>query len=446
MKFTQKHQERLSRPRPILFCAIVGISCSPWLILLGTDTYLRQQQVQTNLQAEVFFAQVPLHLSNPAAEQVDRIGAQLGLVPNASYAVPILVSNSAAKDFAAIEDSLNKFLLSQSSKISGPLEALPSDLANYVTAYQPIIDALQRYLINSEAPQWEMDSDRMSDPTYPPPGFFNIRSLQKLLLLSAMQSQQKGQTTEVFDTLEASWQLNKTIAERSDLSSQVLVAVISAQRASILRHLDHVPPQWQDRMRSQLSLQPIMKGVTFETWLQYRIRQNAWIPTSLAKADAGFGEKLRVMFANRFSAQSYFKLVSLNSTQTAHKALQQLAELDVCTTPQVVAEERLAEIETARWNHSSAIEPSVVTKRWQTAGMRSLSLELSLHVLQLKAQFEATGAWPTAIAPLPSEACPDERWIYTTHKDGSISLSFSQKLLSPAAIPLTYHSQQKAPP
>ncbi|MEM6598492.1 MAG: hypothetical protein AAF635_10010 [Cyanobacteria bacterium P01_C01_bin.69] len=443
MKLTKKQREHLSRPRPVLFCIIIGLLCAPWMLLFGIDAYLRHQQIQTELQAKAFFSQIPTHTSNASAEQVDRLGAQLGLGPNVGYTTPVALNRNAATAFSSIEPALNEFLYAQSGKASGPLDPLPPKLANFISTHQLEIDQLQRYLLEHEPPQWEMDSDRMSDPTYPPPGFFNIRSLQKILLLSALQAHQQSQPTKVFDILEASWQLNKTVANRSDLSSQVLVAVISSQRASILRHLDNVPPQWQSRLQSQLPIQPIMKGVVFETWLRYRIKQNAWIPTAVASTDAGLAEKFRVIFANRFSAQSYFKLISLDSTQTAHRALDNLNQLNICTTPQIIAERQLANVKTASWNRSEGISAEVVAKRWQTAGMRSLSLELSLHVIQLKSHLETTGAWPTDLQPISSQFCPGEQWHYTSHPDGSISLSFSQKFLSPSAVPLTYRS---APP
>ncbi|MGD1867238.1 MAG: hypothetical protein ACFB0D_22030 [Phormidesmis sp.] len=446
MKLNPKQREQLKRPRPILFCVIIGLFCSPWLVLFGIDTYLRQQQVQTNLQAKAFFAQVPIHTSNPAAEQIDRLGARLGLNPNVSYLSTIEPDVSAAKDFVAIEQLLNDFLHSQSGKVSGPLDPLPAELERYINLRQPIIDEMQTYLLNNEAPRWVMDSDRMTDPNYPPPGFFNIRSLQKLLLLSAMQAHQQGRVNDVANILEASWQLNKTITERSDLSSQVLVAVISAQRASLLRHFDQVPSHWQARLQQQSQAQPIMKGVVFETWLRYRIQQNAWIPAAVAGPDASGGEKIRAMLANRFSVQSYFKLASLKNTQAARRALEQLTGLNVCTTPQVVVEKRLFTIETDGRNKGAEDAfAAVIAKRWQTAGMRSLSLELSHHVLQLKAEAQASGSWPIHRVPIASEACPGAEWVYTLHDDGSMSFDFSHILLSPSAIPLRYRSSYLSP-
>jgi len=444
LKLITKQREHLKRPRPILFIVVVGIFCSPWLLLLGIDTYLRQQQVQTEVQANAFFAQIPVHIGNSSAEQIDRLGAQLGISPNTSYTTPIRINRQAGQAFIAIEGSLNDFLHSQSSKISGPLDPLPTELRSYIEQNQLIINELQSYLLSHEAPQWEMNSDHMSDPDYPAPGFFNIRSLQKLLLLSAMQANQQGQQAKVFDILEASWQLNKTITQRADLSSQVLVAVISAQRAGLLRHIDNAPPYWQTRLRQQSQIQPIMKGMVFESWLRYRISQNAWIPATIVKTDAGLGEKIRAVFTNRFSAQSYFKLTALKNTQTAQRVHEQLIGLNVCTTPQATAEKRLANMEKTGREKGESGSASVVAKRWQTAGMRSLSLELSHHVLQLKARFQATGTWPTQIAPIESTICPGESWLYTVYPDGSISLHLSQTLLSPSAIPLIYHSSHQA--
>ena len=338
MKLTPQQKARLSRPRHFLFLLVIGLFCLPWLCLFGINLYLQQAQAQIDKQADAYFSQIDSYEGNASAEQIDQLSAKLGLLPNTAYAHPIEINREAALHYQGIEASLNQFLIEQTSKVSGPLDSLPIELQSYLTAQRDTLTEIQTYLLNHEAPRWSSDSELMALSDHKPMGFFNVRSIQKLLLLAALDAYHH-QPNEVVNTLEASWKLNESIKQRSDLSSQVLLSVISHQRASILRHLDNVPLHWHIRIQTQAQSQPILKGLIFENWLRYRTLQGTWIPTITPAENAPISEKVRAALSNRFSAQGYFKLSAINTTQTTHQALAQLKQLNVCTTPKITAEQ-----------------------------------------------------------------------------------------------------------
>lgn len=440
LKLTPKQREQLARPRPVLFTIIIGTICLPWGLLFGANVYLQQQQPQLDAQSASFFDQTPVHHTNLAARRFDELGAQLGLGPNATYQNPIFVDTAAAQSFQTIETSLSQFLEAQSNKISGPLDPLPPELQQFFQAYQPIIDQLQSYLLTGAIPQWEMDIEQMADTSYQAPGFFNVRSVHKLLLISAVQAHSQNNLQQALDALEASWLLNQAIVQRSDLSSQISVSVISAQQAGLLRHISNVPPHWQPRLIALSQQQPVIKGVRFEAWLRYEIAKSGWIPILVPAETASMGERLQASIANSFSLQAYFKLLTVNRTRTAHKALVQLTESTICDRSQTDMEAHLTNIRTAKWNGDTAISPVITAKRWQTAGDRTLALELSQYVLEIKQKLAKDGQWPSTYPSKPSQVCPGEHWHYQ-QTDSGILLSFSKQLLSPTAIPLIYRSR-----
>ncbi|MGC1527964.1 MAG: hypothetical protein WA783_18110 [Phormidesmis sp.] len=446
MKLTQKQREQLNRPRPVLFALVAGAFCLPWIVLFAANSYLRQQQQQVDAQAKHFFDQVLQYAGNDSAEQFDRLSAQLGFTPNAQYSTPAITDGLAAANFQAIDPLLTQFLQTETHKISGPLDPLPLVLQQYLQQQQTPLIKVQQHLLSSPDPQWDVNIERLTDVEYRSPGFFNVHNVQKLLLLKVLDAHQHHQPDEMLAALEASWRLNRAIAQRSDLSSQISLSITAAQQASILRHLPDVPVYWQPRLLEQSLQQPIMKGLRFEVWLRYLTSQAAWIPsfaptdsaTDNATNSATVSEKLRTTLTNRFSIQTYFQLVSVNNTQTVHRALDQLAALNVCTTPQVVAEKIIANTHTAVWNNAIPLSPTVIARRWQTTGNRALALELSEYVLALKHLYPATDTWPAALPTKPSLACPGKHWRYQKANDGMITLSLNSQMLSPAAIPLSY--------
>ncbi len=446
LKFNPKQRKQLHRPRPLLFFAVIGTLCLPWLFLLGANGYLRHQQKLIDAEAERFFTQISTHSGNASGQTFDALSAKIGLSPNATYSQPIFINGPNALAFQRIESMLSHFIEQQSNKVTGPLDPLPPLLQQYLVTQQADIDRIQAHLLTSPPPLWNMDIKQLTDASYLAPGFFNVRSVQKLLLLAVIDAHHRGQSAEVIATLDAIWQLNQAIAQRSDLSSQVSVSVISAQQAGLLRHLPNVPVYWQNRLVEQSHHQPVMKGVRFEAWLRYETLKAGWIPTAAPSKTASVSEKMQTGLSNRFSFQTFFKLLSIDSAQTLHRALDQLEELNVCTTSQAGAEAMLSDIQTAFWNSGTALSPEVMGRRWQTAGDRALSLELSQYILQIKQQQEKTGQWPNTVKSKRSQVCPGEQWRYQRNHDNAISISLSKQLLSPTAIPHLYRSASPSGP
>ncbi len=445
MKLTLKQREQLNRPRPVLFVITVGLLCLPWIGLLAASSQLHRQQQQIDAQAKRFFDQVPQHASNDSAQQFDRLGAQLGFLPNAYYSASVAIDPLAAASYQAIDPVLNQFLQAQTSKVSDLLDPLPIVLQQYLQQQRTDLSAIEQYLLNGPAPQWEMNIERLATTDYPSPGFVNVHNVQKLLLLLALDAHQRNRPREALTALEASWWLNHAIAQRSDLPSQISVSIISAQQGAILRHLSDVPSHWQPRLLVQSQQQPIMKGLRFETWLRYQTSQASWLPAVASEKDTAVSKRLRSALARRFSVQTYFKLVLIDNTQTVHRALNKLTALNVCTTPQISAEKIVANTHTADWNNHIPFSPAITARRWQTTGSRMLSLELSGYVLEVKHLYSQgnkgtdTHAWPDSLPDKPSLTCPGESWRYRKADDGMISLSFSNQLPSPTAIPLSYY-------
>jgi hypothetical protein len=448
LKLTPKQKEQLRRPRPFLFLLIMGAFSLPWLLLCKNGVQSRRQQAQMSVQSEAFFAQFDTYPRNASAKQFDRLGANLGFIPNDPRSLIYQLNPDAERAYYKIEEPLGQFLHTQAAKVSGPLEALPPELASYLKAAKPELDALQTHLLKGEAPMWEINADHMSDQNYPFPGLVNTLNTQKLLLLSAIDHHQRHQSSEMASALEASWQLNQAIARRPDLVSQVSASVVAEYQAGLLRHLDEVPPEWSARLAQQSDQLSVVKGLEFDVWLQYKSLQKS---LALVVTRSGMGMKALSYW---FSPVYYFNLANIDTARTAHRALAQLSVLDVCTTSQSMAEAILAKEETAEWNEAIAPIPAVLARRWKVAGDRALAQELTQQVLQAKQQakqqaqvanqapHQGTNQWPESLPDKASSTCPKEHWIYRRESDNTVTISFSKALMPAPSVPLRYQSLQ----
>lgn len=401
----------------------------------------RQQQAQMEAEAITYFAQFPVYRRNTAARQFDQIAADLGFIPNDPGSLILRVRREAERAYQTIEETLSEFLQQQAAKVSGPLDPLPPALSAYLNAHKDAIAAAQSQILESEAPRWEMDFERMSELNYPFPGFVNVFNLQKLLLLSAIDHDHKGRPDEALKTLEASWRLNQAIAQRPDLVSQMLASVVSEQQAGILRHLENVPTVWQTRLTEQSQHPSVIAGLQFDAWLQYQISQNSLMHLIQRPGAVTDLEKLLATLSYWFSPAYGLALTVIDTTRTAHQALDQLSPLDICATPLPAAELILSQEKTAWWNSATAISPVVVARRWQAAGDRALTLELTQKVLQAK-QLSQAGQWPNQLPGLASEVCSGEKWVYERANDNTITLSLSAQRMPAPTVPFVYRSSR----
>ena len=452
---------------------VIGLLGLPWLLLFRNGILSRQQQQAVAVQSSAFFAQVDTYPRNISAQQFDRLGAGLGFDPNDPRNLNFKLDKHAAIAYQQIEGDLTQFIQMQAAKASEPLSDLPPHLATYLQLAKPKLNKIQTHLLESELPVWEMDVAQMSEQNYPFPSLANTANVQKLLLLTAIDSHRRGQYLEMQASLEASWRLNQAIVRRPDLVSQVSASAISSYQTGLLRHLSNVPSQWQARLNQQPS---VLSGLTFDVWLQYATLQkllsatthgisadtSTSISTSVA-SDQALADALETRPAARlmgalsywFSPVHYFLLTNIDTAKTAHGAIDQLRNLDVCSTTQSEAQKLLSKQKTARWNEAIAPVPSVLAKRWKTAGDRALAQELTQHILTAKQHLKTVGHWPKSISNTASKACPGEYWIYEHAPDNTITFSLSQvssgrsythSFLEPIpAIPLQYSTPKKAP-
>lgn len=395
----------------------MGIFGLPWLWLLRSGIQARQRQAHMEIRAADFFTPLATHPLNQSAESFDTLAADLGFPPNIYSNPAIRVDTAAGQAYLKIQEPLEQFFQTQTTKVSGSLEAPPAELQAYLSRYAEPITAVQTHVLGQAAPQWDMTLEQMFDPNYPFPGFVNVRNVQRLLLLSALDYNARGQQVEMLAALEASWQLNQALLQRPDLVSKILVSVVAEHQAGLLRHLDNVPEIWQTRLAFQAQQQSVLSGLQFDTWLQYKASQQS-LTAALYRSNSleSPQEKLMGALSYWFSPSYILQLRGIDYTQTVNRALAALAPLEVCSTTQRAAEQRVEQEMTATWNQGKQVATEIIARRWKIAGDRALSLELTQQVLHAKQHHAETGQWPEPSARIHSETCSEEFWSWAYDK------------------------------
>lgn len=385
-------------------------------------------------QAASFFAQLPTYPRNLSAKQFDLLAAELSLAPNDSTSLDIQFNEEDADAYKAIELLLREFLKKQAATPSGTLDDIPPELKQYLDDYSTQLRAIQTHLLEQPIPEWDLTYEYMVDPHYPFPGFFNIRSVQELLLLSALDYHHQQESTEMIATLEASWRLNQALLQRPDLNAQLSISTVADYQAGLLRHLNDVPEIWINRLEQQQQ-QSVITAHTFETWLLYKIQQHSIRETVYqAEPNAPLGDKIQSTIIHWFSPTYIMQLRAIDTAQSTHRALEHLAGLDVCTTTQQAAEQQMSQEKTAGWNQTSIAAPGLLARRWKITGDRALNLELTQKVLQAKQHLREHGTWPEELPELGSTTCENARWVYTQNSDdNTLSLYLDQP-----PMPTTY--------
>lgn len=468
LKFTacQRTFLKVKRLRSFLFLSVLAALGMPWLLLFNAGVRARKQSARMDEAASYFLTHFPAQSQNSAAARFDRLAAELGFVSNGS--TKLFVAAAAEQDYRRIAALLDDFLETQLSKSSGSLDALPEELSQYLAKYKSSLTALQTHLLESPAPVWALDIDRMSRADYPHPGFTNAFNVQKLLLLLAVERSASGHLEQMMQAMEASWRLNEAISQRPDLVSQLLVSSTIERQAGLLRHMDSVPAVglevWQERLSGALQQTPfagradqrsgggrrlalnlsgdsgVLAGLQFDSWLQYRVLQR-----SLSSTIRFSGEGPLAALSYWFSPVYYFELTNVDTRSASQLAIETLAGLDVCQTTSLEAEQLLNSGGTAAWN-DARLPVEMLVRRWKLASDRQLALELTQKILLVQQAAQLSGQWPSRLPNLDSEVCLGEYWTYEHSKDDStlsggeaISLSFSTSVDSQITVPLHYH-------
>lgn len=414
--------------------ALILSTLAVWSIV-GYDAATRQNaSVQKAL--EDFSRQFPPLPANASALKLEQLRAKLGMKPLISgtktqHGFP--PSAPATKAYEAVRQPIRNYLEAQITQPADRTTPPPAAIQRYLAQHQTDLAAIQTHLLTQTTPAWEFLDVQQVDFSTPLPSGLSLLSLHQILLLDALEQQRLGRSPAAFDRLVASVKLNQALTQRPDLISQLVGIIVARLQAGVLRRLDRLPPNWQQRLAIPDGRPAFLNALKFEAFISFKsIREypaQKWI-----EAMQGFGtgsDNSGNMIASPLAKilqpvqQPYFTLSAADSWQHAQQVHQTLPPPNICRfDAKAVAES--VERSLPWWNVLGRQDTGRFLNQWYKVGKREIQWELSQKVVQVKQVIRKTQQIPTTVPGLAaSTVCPELRWTYQVAPDGTVSIRLS---------------------
>lgn len=316
---------------------------------------------------------------------------------------------------------------------------------------------------------WILEGDK----TIPLPSYLVQANFQKVLALDSLEKYRQGQTEAAAEMLEVSWKINQPLTESPYLISPLVALIVTKYTAGVMRKVDRLPAQWQQRLLEHDYRESILTSLQGEYLLGFKFSQDfvwkySWSSiqeASGAYSYSGLGilslltetsypptlqQKIldwtlsHVLVWFKPVIKPYIRFCAIDTYQVNKRSLAASRQQNVCASDSVTVDDF------AWWNYMGRASTSFPNQT-SKAAKSMLDLELTQKILQVKALAAKARKWPPSVPEMKSSICPGAKWVYRIAPDGTMSISFSEKpkwlderLKSNIALPFTY--SDKTPP
>ncbi len=303
--------------------------------------------------------------------------------------------------------------------IGVPPEALRDYLQTRREAIWTIIGALER-----QPPEWVEPKDRA---VFPFPYILPSVLLQKVLLAVALVEERDGNRIGAGRALEASWALDRPLAERTLLMHQMVSTGAQMWQAGALRKMAEPPLAWLGRLGNNDPWKRILRSVVSES---ERHDDSGSLPGSDPFAE--LNRKAPAAIAEGLARLSPCEAAALDDDE-----VWRFADRDVPTSSAPHA----AEI---RRMYKEMFLPNTLGVIRRVARL-SVDRELTLQILQLRLERSGYpgGRWPERMANPISTICPAASYAYRSDAEG-MEIRFQGFVVDPpsgSVLPLAFGSR-----
>lgn len=418
--------------RNALILAVVLLGVGPLVVLAITIDFLaadRSQTVRlgwdTSLGSwEAVMRRFPATRANALALELERQAATLGidLAPNHLHRAPAVPEARKAVDQLK-RQVFGRYSSEQLEQVQrGRLDAPPPLLVDYIGTYERVIEDLCRRLTRGDLAVWESDLSRLI--AAPLPNLAGQLDLHKLLVSVALAQLHAGDTPRALRSVEASWNLSRSLRDSPLLISQLIYIAATRLQIGVLRHVRDLPDDWIARLREHDLRRSFITALKVEGWI--------WLHVDTRPMPGGPGvdwwERLALT-----AIRPYGKLCLAELSDRWRKDVARLERIPAICDRDLAAEGADMDIRLSRWNKIGKL--AGLDKNMAGTVGRVARLELDRELLLVAAQADAarlsTGAWPSPdTREQRSTACPDDRWVYQP-RAGHLEIAFSRELSWP---------------
>ena len=415
----------------ILTLTLVGLGA---LSLVIANSLADKQEKSIESDRQEFLSQFPNSSTNQSANELEKLALPLGLnlvqfVDEEEANIP----ESQKQAFEEIKEELDSYLDKAVAQSSDRIEAPPEKLQGYLQANAATLEAIVSYVLKEEPPEWETDVTWIAtgDINAPLPNFFGLVNLEKILALDTLEKSRQGRNGEAIATFAASWKIRQSLDGKPELIAQLVNAIALRLQAGVLRQLEQVPPEWQQRLMERELTQEMITAIEGEFLFIYEgTRQVAdW---ELEGAEG--------LFFKSPIGRTYGRWSAIDTYNSSNSLPGLLETSNVCSfEPEAIAP---VFQQVGWWNVLGQIAQPSFSRQWERAGRIMLELELTQKILQVKEIAAKEGQLPESLPNMESAVCPGYQWVYGVAEDKRRSLSLTPIPTlgeDDRALPLTYY-------
>ncbi|MDX1997041.1 MAG: hypothetical protein SF066_04920 [Thermoanaerobaculia bacterium] len=198
------------------------------------------------LGGATFPERYPTTRDNATVLRLEQLGAAIGLSMSPAEEVGRSAPEpDAAARYRAIKGSL--ITLDQTpNHLDRSPQSVPADVAAFLRAARPQLDAVSSLLLAGEAPVWRLDLE--GEIQQPGPNLLGILELTRLLLADSRLLFEAGAHDQAQLRLDASWRLTNAVLERPQVLSQLIGHRLVRLHLLVLRSLPDLPASWPERL------------------------------------------------------------------------------------------------------------------------------------------------------------------------------------------------------
>lgn len=342
-------------------------------------------------------AQFPSRDDSEAAlqliELVDAIGIDLrrpGIVRRAS---PEFTMSR------ALRRTMADYGQSELTRTGGPIHPPPEAVRSFLDEHHPGIEEIVEFLSTSEVPEWKCDIS-LGYGT-PLPNLLGMVHLQNLLVAEILYRAHLGEESNAERILNASWTLNASLRDRSEVISQIIAVSVARFHVGLARRLTLDPTRWRERLLDHDYRESLLRSMQVE--FAVGLRQ---LPDGSSRWDRASRADF-LDFARAF-------LVSQRDGPVSDRKRPPFWERE---TPRSAG------------GNTAAMPLPNLANAVSRADRLILDTELTDRILELRNQKVALGRWPSALPEsLEASRMSGGRWIYSVEPDGRMTIHFSREL------------------
>ncbi|MGC1196746.1 MAG: hypothetical protein WA882_07625 [Geitlerinemataceae cyanobacterium] len=494
--------DRSPSPKGKKFLKLLGRSAmglagllAVWIV--GGNYIASQQEKEIERDLAAFARRFPKTEPNDSALKLAALVAKLGLNAGGGTFSPVdryraslgdfTPSEVDRKAFEDIQEELGDYLEAQITQPNDAIDPLSEKLQRYLASKQTALAEIRQHVLTNEVPHWGTDISGIleGDPTTPLPNFFWLANFHKILAVDTLEKYRQGQVDVATEMLEVSWKFNQSLTESPQSIGQLVALIFSKYRAGVMRKIDNLPVQWQQRLRERDYRESTLTSLQgealydFNFWQHFIWKKNAkaeieelWssVSESLGISNSGVfslmvlymipGEDISLkdsisgwtlsnaIFGLKPLMKPYVRFSAIDTYRVRQKSVVTSRQHNICASDAVEIDD------VAGWNYRGwpgwGFDRSHLSNQFSKSSKAMLDLELTQKILQVKALAATEGKWLPSVPDMESSICPGAKWVYGVAPDGTMSIEFSEKpewleeRLENGGLPFTY--SDKTPP